>query len=285
MRILLSGSHGLIGGSLLLALRASSHQIFLLSREQLETLDPSSLEGFDALIHLSGENIAQGAWTPEKKRVIWESRCTTSRRLSEALSKLSSPPKVVLAASACGFYGNSEGPDPFTELSPQGHGFLADLCGEWEKAWETAVSTGIRVVYLRFSPVLSSKNGILKELLLPFKLCLGGKMGNGEQFVSWISIDDVVGAISHILDTPTIEGPINLTSPGAVRQKEFARLLGEALHRPAWFHIPAVLIRWLYGEKGQTLILGSSWVIPNKLLESGYKFKHQDLLSCLQELL
>lgn len=285
MRILISGSHGLIGQALVSALSAEGHEITALSKEQLISGVFPSLEGFDVVIHLAGENIAGGLWTARKKRSLWESRVETSSRLALALSQLKNPPSTVVAASAAGFYGFSQREEPCTESSSKGEGFLADLCFAWENAWKPCEKRGLRVVYLRLSPVLSPKGGILQKLLLPFKLCLGGKIGDGKQWISWISLSDVVGSIFHLLKTPEIQGPVNLASPHSVRQQEFAALLGKVLHRPVLLPLPKIVVKAIYGEKGETLLLGSSYVIPRKLTQSGYRFTHSHLLSCLQDLL
>ncbi len=294
MRILLSGSSGLVGSSLLTFLQREGHQVVRLvrkrSQEGIDAIywDPAfpdrsskAFEGFNALIHLAGENISDGRWTRLKKQRLIDSRCRDSRALALILSKLNRPPQVVLSASAVGFYGD-RGDEVLTERSSAGRGFLAQLCIQWEEAFEPLQAKGVRTVQLRFGPILSVSGGMLKKLLLPFKWGLGGRIGTGNQNISWIGIDDALRAIYHSLLTPSLSGPVNVTAPYPVTQAEFARVLAKQLHRPAWLPLPAFLVRVLFGEMGEALLLSGAYVIPEKLLKSGYQFqapKLTDLLS------
>jgi uncharacterized protein (TIGR01777 family) len=294
-RILVSGASGLIGRALILALQSEGHQVVRLVRSKEQEgrdaifWDPahaqfskSSLEGFDAVIHLAGEGITDGRWTSQKKKRLFVSRCRDSWVLSQALSHLEHPPKVVLCASAVGFYGNRPG-EVLTESSIPGTGFLPDLCVQWEKAMQSIQARGARVVHLRFGAVLSFSGGMLKKLLLPFKLGLGGKLGSGKQILSWIALSDVVGATLHILSTPSIHGAVNVVSPYPVTQAEFAQTLARHLHRPAWVPLPAWLLRLAFGELADEVLLASAHVVPEKLIQSGYSFKCSELANSLRD--
>lgn len=293
LRILLSGARGLIGGALAQALRKEGHLVIRLVRSKEQegsdaiSWDPAhaqfskdSLEGFDAVIHLAGESIAGGRWTSQKKKRLFISRCRDSWVLSQALCHLKHPPKVVLCASAIGFYGNRPG-EFLTENSRPGSGFLADLCVQWERSMQSIEAKGVRVVHLRFGSVLSYSGGMLKKLLLPFKLGLGGKLGSGQQILSWIALNDVVGAILHLLDHQELRGAVNLVSPHPVTQAEFTYMLKQRLHRPAWVPLPAWLLRLVFGEMADELLLASAHVVPEKLIRSGYIFQCPELENAL----
>jgi uncharacterized protein (TIGR01777 family) len=246
-------------------------------------LDPG-LSSAAAVVHLAGENIAEGRWTDAKKAAIRESRAVGTRRLCEGLARLADPPKVLVSASAIGIYGD-RGDEPLTEESAAGSGFLADVCREWEAATEPAREAGIRVVNLRIGVVLSARGGALAKMLLPFKLGLGGRLGSGKQYLSWIGVDDVVGAIRHALDTPELAGPVNATAPSPVTNGEFTKSLGRALHRPTIAPVPAPMARLAFGEMADALLLASTRVLPERLVASGYRFRHPDLDGCLRDLL
>lgn len=295
MRVLLSGSSGLVGSALLAWFRLGNAEVTRLVRSNLTSpgktihwepeagaLDPSQLEGFDAVIHLAGESIASGRWTAARKRRIRDSRVLGTRLLAQALCSLSRPPKTFLCASAIGFYGN-RGEELLNEESQPGTGFLAEVTRDWEQAAMIA-SSATRVVLSRFGVILSPTGGALRKMLLPFKLGLGGKLGRGDQFMSWIAIDDVVGAIEHLLRTESLHGPINFVSPQPLTNLEFTRTLGAALHRPT-FVVPELLVRLAFGEMAEETLLASARVMPLRLLESSYQFRHPDLKNALAQLL
>lgn len=244
------------------------------------TLCKDDFEDFDAIVHLAGESIAGGRWTKKRKETIFLSRCRDTWLLSQVLCRLYRPPRTLIAASAIGFYGN-RGYEALTEESPQGCGFMADLCTKWERATDAIEQRGTRVVRPRFGMVLSSQGGGLAKLLLPYRLGLGGRLGSGEQIVSWIGIDDAVGALYHVLMEEALSGPVNIVSPSPVPQKVFAETLAKRLHRVAWMPLPKVLLRCVLGELADEVLLASTAVQPKKLLESGYAFRHPDLASTL----
>jgi uncharacterized protein len=237
-------------------------------------------EGFDAVIHLAGAGIAQGRWTKKRKEQVFLSRCRDTWLLSQVLCRLYRPPRTVLCASAIGFYGD-RGEEELTEDSSQGSGFLADLCGKWEKATEAMENRGVRVVHARFGAVLSAKGGMLKKLLGPIRLGLGGRMGSGGQWVSWIGIDDLLGAFYHCLCNEGMSGPVNFVAPLSLKQAEFTRLLSKRVGRPAFCHLPAWVLKAAFGEMAKEMILSSQNVKPAKLLKTGYIFRYPDLRTAL----
>lgn len=242
------------------------------------------LEGIDAVVHLAGKSIGEGRWNERRKREIRDSRVIPTRQLCEALAKSDSPPKTLVCASAIGIYGD-RGDELLDEQSPPGDDFLSRVAKEWEDACRPAREAGIRVVHLRLGIVLSPRGGALQKLLLPTKLGLGGRMGSGKQWGSWIGIDDVISAIYHAIATPALAGPINLVSPNPVTNAEFIDCLAHVLRRPAWLPAPAPLLRLALGEMAQPLLLGSTRVAPTKLVESGYQFRDPSLVGCLRHLL
>ena len=293
LRILLSGSSGFIGSHFKLFLKIAGHEVVPLVRKREDLRentifwDPihgfvqkEDFEGFDAVIHLAGAGIATGRWTKHKKEQLFLSRCRDTWLLSQLLCRLHRPPKTLLCASAVGFYGD-RGEEELTEDSSQGTGFLAELCGKWEKATDAIESRGTRVIHARFGVVLDSTGGMLKKLLLPFRLGLGGRMGNGRQWVSWIAIDDLLGAAYHCLMREEIGGPVNFSSPLPLTQAEFVHILAKKLHRPAFCHLPAWALKALFGEMAKETILSSQKVKPEKLLKTGYVFRYPDLKSAL----
>ena len=294
MKIVVSGATGLVGSNLVAHLKSSGHQVFKLVRSNQrdddipwtpyeKRVDKKSLQGAEAVVHLSGENIAS-RWTKAKKRRIRESRLLTTTFLCETLAELKQPPKVLVCASAVGFYGD-RGDEVVDENSNPGSDFLADVCQEWEAATESATAGGIRVVNLRIGVILSPAGGALAKMLLPFKMGAGGVMGSGNQYWSWISIDDVAGAILHAITTQSLKGPVNAVSPNPVTNREFTKILGHVLSRPTIFPMPAFAARLVFGEMGDALLLASTRVKPAKLLESGFQFQNQDLENALRHLL
>ena len=288
MKILISGSHGLVGKALIGSL-ADMHEVFDLVRREAKpgareiewhpnkgVIDPSKLEAFDALINLAGESIAEGRWTDEKKRRIHDSRVKGTQLLSEALAGLSQKPKVFLCASATGIYGH-RGDELLDEDSEPGGGFLAHVCRDWEQATEAATSAGVRVVNLRFGPILAREGGMLEKMLAPFKLGLGGKVGSGKQYISWVAIDDVVGATMLAIDNESIRGPVNVVSPNPVTNEEFTRTLGHVLNRPTVFAMPEFAARLAFGEMADEMLLVSQRVAPKKLNDAGYQFQNPEL--------
>jgi uncharacterized protein (TIGR01777 family) len=297
MKIAITGSHGLSGTRLVDALKADGHKTIRMVRKRLKEnsndvywnpetreLDASLLEGFDAVIHLAGENIAARRWTEKQKEMIRKSRVGATKFLSEKLNGLRKPPSVFLSASAIGFYGH-QGAEMIDETNESGEGFIADVCREWELAVHPARDAGIRTVQLRIGLVLSSAGGVLAKMLPPFRLGLGGKLGDGKQYMSWISIDDTIGAIIHLLEGETIQGPVNLVSPHPVSNTDFTKALSRVLRRPAIFPMPAFAARVAFGEMADELLLASIGAKPQRLSETGYRFHHPDLDGALQYLL
>jgi uncharacterized protein (TIGR01777 family) len=230
------------------------------------------LEGLDAAIHLSGASVAAHRWTPAYKREIWTSRVESTHALTTALARLAHPPQTLLVASATGFYGD-RGDELLDESSSPGTGFLADLCREWELAAQPAAAAGIRVIHLRFGVVLGA-GGALAKMLPLFRLGLGGKLGSGRQWMSWISLADAVSAILFALDTPALTGPLNLTAPNPVTNAEFTSALSRTLHRPAILPAPAFALRLALGQMADEALLASARVIPTRLTTAGFRFAH-----------
>lgn len=297
MKVLLSGSSGLIGSALSSSLAGKEAQVAHLVRAKAagttpqvlwnpvaRVLDPKQLEGFDAIVHLAGDPIAKGRWNPEKKARIRDSRVKGTRFLAESLAARSSPPKVFACASAIGIYGD-RGEGLLTEDSAPGSGFLAEVGRDWEGACEPAARRGIRVVNLRFGVVLSPKGGALPMMLPPFRLGLGGILGTGRQWMSWVSIEDVTGAIQHALSNEAVRGPVNVVSPHPVTNREFTKTLGRVLRRPAVLPVPALAVRLLFGELADEALLASARVEPKRLQATGYRFKHAELEPALRHLL
>jgi uncharacterized protein (TIGR01777 family) len=249
-------------------------------------LDPNDLEGVDAVVHLAGENVG-ARWTAGRKARIQSSRLHGTRLLSEAIGRTRKRPAVLVSASAIGIYGNrgDEVLDEESTLGDAGHDFLAAVGREWEAAADPARAAGIRVVHPRFGVVLSREGGALGRMLLPFRLGLGGRLGDGSQWMSWISIDDAVNAILHLLGNGTLLGPVNVTAPEPVRNREFTRILGRVLSRPAPFVVPSAALRLAFGEMADATLLSSARVLPRHLLGSGFRFTHASLESALRHVL
>jgi uncharacterized protein len=294
--IAVTGASGFIGKALVEELTRTGHWVQPLVRRPAQPgeiswdpaggrLDPGDLEGVDAVIHLAGENVG-GRWTAARKARIRESRVSGTRLLSEALARLRQPPAVLVSASAIGIYGN-RGSESLTETSGPGDpgDFLVSVAREWEAAAEPARAAGIRVVHPRFGVVLSPNGGALKKMLLPFRLGLGGRLGDGSQWMSWISIDDAVGAIQHAISSPTLRGAVNATAPEPVTNRDFTTTLGRVLKRPTPFPVPASALRLALGEMADGTLLTSVRALPTRLLESVYRFRHADLESALRHVL
>jgi len=298
MKVLVSGSSGLVGSALVPVLTGGGHQVVRLVRSEpgpgasevrwdpeTGSIDSAGLKGVDAAVHLAGESIAAGRWTASRKARILESRVKGTQLLAESLAGLEAPPKVLVSASAVGYYGD-RGEEALTEDSGSGSAFfLANVCRQWEAATEPAAGAGIRVVNLRFGVILASAGGALPRLLTPFRLGVGGRLGSGDQFMSWIALDDVVGAILHALTAETLQGPVNAVGPQAVTNREFTKTLGRILGRPTVFPMPGCAARLAFGEMADELLLASQRVEPAKLLASGYRFRFPDLESALRHLL
>ncbi len=295
-RIAITGASGLIGRHLQSALAKAGDQVVRFVRgaqrapgERLWNpaagdLDPTQLDGIDAVVHLAGEPIAPGRWTARRKRAILESRTGSTRLLSGVLSRLAKPPTVLISASAIGYYGD-RGDTPLDEGSGPGSGFLAEVCLAWEQAVEPARSAGIRVAIPRIGVVLARHGGALAPLLVPFRLGLGGHIGNGRQYMSWIHIDDLVAALQHALDHPDLIGPFNAVAPNAVPNSEFTENLARVLRRPAFLPLPAAVLRLALGELAQPLLLDSARLAPAHLESTGFRFTHPDLEEALRSLL
>ena len=297
LRILISGASGLIGAAVVQALESKGHEVTRLVRlptheaheiqwNPMLPVRPEMVSGFDTMIHLSGESIA-GRWSPEKKRRIRESRIESTRNLVTALIKADKPPHTFICASAVGYYGN-RGDEILTEESPSGEGFLPEVCREWEAATKPAASAGIRTLNLRFGIVLSRDGGALKQMLTPYRIGLGGRIGSGRQWWSWIHIDDAVSAVMQMLQEgagvertrppfQTITGPVNLVAPNPATSAEFARTLAHVLKRPAKFPIPAFALKLALGEFAEAGVLASARVLPKKLIGSGFEFRYAEL--------
>jgi hypothetical protein len=293
MRVVMSGASGLIGNALRPALGAHGHESVPLVRRPPrpgeiqwnpnDRLDPRKLEGFDAVIHLSGKNIA-GRWTENFKREVFESRVPSTRTLATAAAdsfRTTGTPRVLLSASAVGYYAD-RGDEVLIESSPRGAGFVAELTETWEQATGPAAEAGLRVANLRIGVVLTNKGGALQLMLPAFRMGLGGRLGDGRQYMSWISLDDVVGAFVFTLETDNLRGPVNAVGPGPVRNAEFVHALGEQVHRPTMFPVPASVVRLIFGQMGEELLLASARAIPEKLNAAGYRFHHPDLGQALQ---
>lgn len=297
-RILLSGASGLIGTAVahhcmaqqISAMRLvrkppqRTGEISWSPRSEEVIAAPVQLEGFDAVIHLSGANVAGHRWTAAYKQEIVESRVKTTQTLARLLAGLVKPPQVFLCASATGVYGD-RGDEILTEDSSPGSGFLAETCIAWEAASQPACAAGIRVVHLRFGVVLAPQGGALAKMMPAFRLGLAGRLASGKQWISWISLSDAVRAVFHIINTPNLVGPVNLVAPIPVTNADFTRTLARTLHRPAIFPAPAFALRLVLGEMAEETVLASSRVIPAKLAQSSFRFEHAQLAFSLESLL
>src|SRR5688572_2690270 len=284
MKILISGSHGLVGSALAKSLTTHGHEVIRLVRRartvgapEIEwqpdkgLIEREQIEGIDAVVHLAGENIAEGRWTSDKKRAIRDSRVKGTALLSETLATLKQPPAVFVSASAIGYYGN-RGDELLPETSTPGNDFLARVCQDWEKATTPASEKGIRTVLTRFGIILAENGGALAKMLTPFQMGIGGRIGNGKQWMSWIALDDVVGAIQWLIKDRFINGPVNFVAPIPVTNTEFTKTLGRVLSRPTLFPIPAFAVRLAFGEMADSLLLASQNVEPVVLKARGFAF-------------
>ncbi len=298
LKILVSGATGLIGSALIPVLCSAQHEPWRLVRQKVRPIaplpeigwdperpmPPELLQDFDAVIHLAGESIAK-RWTADQKERIRKTRGEGTRNLCQGMAGGgANGPKVLLCASAIGYYGD-RGDELLSENSSRGQGFLPEVTDQWEKSAAVAEQAGVRVVHLRFGVVLSPAGGALAKMLPPFRLGIGGKLGSGSQYMSWISLDDVVSAILFLLERPEMRGAFNIVAPNPAINAEFTRTLAAALHRPAILPVPAFALRWIFGEMGRTLLLGSQRVVPERLLEAGFRFRHPELREALVFLL
>jgi uncharacterized protein (TIGR01777 family) len=284
MNVVIAGASGLIGSALSRALRDEGHRVRRLVRRAAEReneiawnparreLDPQALTAADAIVNLAGESLADGRWTARRRERILRSRTDSTRTLVSALEKLERRPAVLLNASAVGFYGD-RGDEVVDESSPVGVGFLPEVCRAWETCAAGAAALGVRVVLLRFGVVLARQGGALAKMLPVFRAGLGGRLGNGRQWMSWIGLDDAVGAIRHALRDERCRGPVNVVAPAPVRNAEFTTALGRALHRPTVLQVPAVVLHAVFGRMADEALLASTRAIPQKLLETGYTFR------------
>ncbi len=288
----------MVGSELVPTLKAKGHEVYKLSRKAAKNADEiqwdaekgfseseqAKLENFDAVIYLASETVGEGSWTEEKKRKIKESRVVGTRTLVDALKKTQNPPKIFVSASAIGFYG-TRGNEVLIEDSKQGEGFLADVCAAWEAESNRAEGFGARVVLPRIGIVLAKDGGALKEMLMPFKLGVGGTIGSGEQYMSWIALDDLIKSIHFALENKNLKGAVNATAPNPVTNEEFTNTLGKVLHRPTIIPIPEFGIKLLFGEKGETLLLEGARVLPKRLQDAGFEFQFTDLTDAMRKVL
>jgi uncharacterized protein len=297
MKILISGASGLVGNALVRTLRADGHSVARLVRPgsaasagdipwdpMAATIDVSAMEGVEAVVHLSGASIAQGRWTPARQAILRSSRIDTTRVLVDALASLRQKPRVFVCASAIGYYGN-RGDETLTESSAIGTDFIALLVRDWEAEATRAEADGIRTVLLRFGVILSGEGGALPQMLLPFKFGLGGRLGSGGQWMSWIALEDAVEIVRSAIEDDRLAGPLNVVAPNPLRNADFTRITAAVLHRPAIFAAPAFALRLALGEMADALLLVSQRVIPERLLAAGYSFQFAEFESALRTVL
>lgn len=293
-RILISGASGFVGTALTAAFTKAGDDVFVLQRTSARSqtpwwnpsageIDLGEIGSLDAVIHLAGNNVGEGRWTKAQKERIVNSRVQGTELLCQAITELPQLPKTLISASASGFYGNLDD-QIFNEEAPAGDGFLAGVCSKWEAATARADASSIRVVHARIGVVLDPAGGALKKMLLPFKLGLGGKLGTGRQYLSWLSLREIVSMMDFLIQTPMLSGPVNLVSPNPVQNQELTQQLGRALHRPTLLPVPATLLRLLFGEMADELFFSSRRVAPEKLVQSGYSFLDPKLADLLKNL-
>jgi uncharacterized protein (TIGR01777 family) len=293
MRILITGASGLIGTALQRSFKEKGHELLLASRKEAKDSqhiqwdvekgfsEPERLEGLDAVVHLAGESVFGLSWSDAKKKAIRDSRVDGTRNIVEAISKLKARPNVLVAASAIGFYGD-RGDEEMTESSAAGDTFLAEVSKEWESEARRAEDAGIRTVLLRTGIILSKDGGALGTMLLPFKLGVGGVVGSGRQWMSWISIDDHVRVINYAVENENVRGALNSVSPHPVTNEQFTKTLGEVLYRPTILPLPRFAVSMVFGEMGDELLLASMRVLPKRLETAGFEFKYPDLKSAIE---
>lgn len=295
MKIVITGATGLVGSTLAPFLVANGHEVARLSRTSEAGFtrwdpargenDPAVFANCDAVVHLAGANLAAGRWTAERQRELLDSRVRTTRDIVDSLARISRRPSSLLCASGVGFYGDT-GETIADETTPKGAGFLADLCDRWEAEAARAREFGVRVVSLRFGPMLTPKGGALAKMLPIFRFGLGGPIGSGKQWMSWIALDDAMHAIAHVMANETLFGPINVVAPGTVRSREFSARLARELRRPALVPVPAFALRIAFGRKlADEALLASSRAAPRRLLETGFRFRHPELAGALHHVL
>jgi uncharacterized protein len=297
MKVLISGGSGLVGSALTNSLRADGHAVSHFVRPggsaapgdvrwnpSRAAVDVPALEGFDAIVHLSGASIADGRWTDKRKAILRSSRVDSTRVLVDSLTHLKKPPRAFVCASAIGYYGD-RGDELLTEASGYGNDFLAILCRTWESEAARAAANGVRTVITRFGVILATQGGALPRMLAPFKLGAGGRLGSGKQWISWVALEDVVQVLRAAVDNEQVSGPVNVVAPGPVQNAEFTRILAGVLHRPAIFPAPAFALRLALGQMADGLLLSSQRVQPEKLAKTGYKFRYETLQPALQAIL
>jgi len=293
MKIAISGASGLLGSEFSAYLLSKGHKVFRLVRRKPNNedeiqwnpvsgmIEKEKLENMTAIVNFSGKNIGLGRWTVKRKKVLFDSRIMSTRLLAETMTQLKNPPQTFLSSSAVGYYGD-RGSTLLNEGAEPGKGFLSDLCVEWEKATESAMKAGIRVVQMRNGVVLTSKGGALSSMLPAFKMGVGGKLGSGKQYFSWILIDDFVRAAYHLLVSDNIQTPVNVNSPEVVTNYEFTKLLGKALRRPAILPVPGFVLKLLFGQVAEEILLSSTYALPQILMGSGFEFKYAGLEDALR---
>jgi len=294
MKILITGASGLVGTELQKSFAEKGYEMLLASRSEPKDdkhiqwsieegfAEPEKLEGIDVVVHLAGENVSGGLrWSDEKKKAIRDSRVLGTRNVVDAISKLKEKPKVFVASSAIGFYGE-RGDEEVTESSAAGDNFLADVSKSWEAESRRAEDAGIRTVLLRTGIVLSKDGGALGTMLTPFKLGVGGVVGSGKQWMSWISMEDEIAIINFVIENENIRGAVNAVSPNPVTNQEFTKTLGDVLYRPTFLPLPEFAVSMVFGEMGDALLLASTKVIPKRLTDAGFEFKYPDLKPAIE---
>ena len=297
MKIIISGASGLVGCALTSVLRAENHSVFHLVRPgralapgeirwdpHSARIDSPELEAADALVHLSGANISERRWTPQRKQMLRSSRIDSTRVLVDSLAQLRQKPRAFVSASAVGYYGN-RGEEILSEASEPGRDFLSLLARDWEAEASRAAQSGIRTVILRFGVILAEQGGALPQMIRPFRFGVGGRLGQGRQWLSWIALEDVVGIVRWAIADSRFHGPVNVVSPAPVRNADFARVLGRVLHRPALFPAPEFMLRLAWGEMADALLLASQRAVPEQLLAANYRFQFPDLEATLKKIL